>query len=81
MPREDAMTKGRRLLGEGRLYVVRVQREPFEVVAYCRGDHGLVYQCKFLGGQWGCECEARSEDCSHLRALRLVTVRPRQEAA
>jgi hypothetical protein len=49
---------------------------PHWIVAECRGDSGVVY---FLGydpdkKEWRCGCEARGDSCSHLLALKLVTV-------
>lgn len=54
--------------------VERVDPETRLVVARCRGDTGQVYD---LGrdptkGEWRCTCEARGDNCSHLRALKLV---------
>jgi hypothetical protein len=72
MSRENAATKGRRLLVEGRLLVERVDGNA--VRATCRGDSGAVYRLGHDGAGWFCDCAARST-CSHLRALMLVTVR------
>lgn len=78
---ENVESKGRRLLVEGRLNVIRVDG-PL-IVAECRGDSGEVYQ---LGhdprgrGRWGCTCPARGR-CSHLVALQLVTTINRKEPA
>lgn len=43
------------------------------VAALCRGDTGL-YSVGYAADEWACDCPARSRRCSHLRALRLVTV-------
>jgi uncharacterized Zn finger protein len=70
--RESAHDKGRRYLGEGRLTVRQVSRAG--VVALCRGDSGLRYRVEWspdLG--WLCNCLARTDQCAHLVALRLVT--------
>lgn len=72
--RESAHDKGRRYLTEGRLTVRQVDRSG--VVAFVRGDSGLVYRAEWspdLGG-WLCNCPARTDRCAHLVALRLVTV-------
>lgn len=71
--RENAHEKGRRYLTEGRLTVRQVSRAG--VLAYCRGDSGLVYRAEWspdLG--WLCNCPAHTDACAHLVALRLVTV-------
>lgn len=76
MTRENADTKARRLLTEGRLIVEKVDTGRGMVYATCRGDSGAVYQLGFDPNalEWRCSCEARTE-CSHLKALKLVTVR------
>jgi hypothetical protein len=80
MPRENAEAKARRLLGEARLTVLAVERD--RISARCRGDSGSVYWCGWSPAGWWCRCEARTPWCSHLRALRLVTlVDVRQEHA
>jgi uncharacterized Zn finger protein len=72
--RENAATKGRRLLVEGRLIVERV--EGGLIAATCRGDSGAIYRLGYdpRSGEWRCTCPARGR-CSHLVALMLVTVR------
>lgn len=74
MPREDAATKGRRMLAEGRLTVERLTPSGL-IVARCRGDSGAVYALGFDpdGSEWRCTCPSRGR-CSHLRALQLVVV-------
>jgi hypothetical protein len=71
--RESAATKARRYLVEGRLLVTTVTDRV--VVARCRGD-GEIYQLAGDPGGWSCNCLALTENCSHLIALRLVTIRP-----
>jgi uncharacterized Zn finger protein len=71
--RESATVKGRRYLVEGRLRVLSVHGG--RVWAECRGD-GATYQLGFAHGRWHCSCPARTADCAHLRALRLVVDRP-----
>ena len=82
MSREDAATKGRRLLAEGRLVVDAVIGDA--VTATCRGDSGEVYKVGYEVGSWYCSCPALTR-CSHMTALQLVTVAPplrrRAEAA
>lgn len=73
--REDAATKARRLLAEGRLTVRSVTEDIIE--ASVRGDSALVYVTRWDRGGWTCTCDARSR-CSHVRALMLVTLEPRR---
>jgi uncharacterized Zn finger protein len=73
MARENAETKGRRYVAEGRLTVDHVSAD--EIRARCRGD-GAVYQLGLNRGEWYCNCPALGR-CSHLVALKLVTVGPR----
>lgn len=87
---ENLAQKGRRLLAEGRLELVGVNKitapagEPLGasegwVVAKCRGDSGEVYDLGYdpRNGEWRCTCEARGR-CSHIAALQLVVVRPKR---
>ncbi len=74
MSRESARDKGRRYLVEGRLTIRQADRTR-GVLAHVRGDNGLVYRAEWspdLG--WLCNCPARTDQCAHLVALRLVTV-------
>jgi uncharacterized Zn finger protein len=68
---ENAETKGRRYLTEGRLTILRVDRAGVD--AECRGA-GAVYRVSYANGTWSCTCAARGT-CSHLHALQLVAVR------
>jgi hypothetical protein len=70
--KESAETKGRRYLTEGRLRVLLVKGS--RIYAECRGSGHDWHPC-FVGGKWGCDCEARGR-CSHLIALQLVTTAP-----
>lgn len=69
--RETAASKANRLLARGRLDVVQV--EAHTIRATCRGDHDTYV----LGwqGHWWCSCPSYGTRCSHLVALRLVTLR------
>lgn len=71
--REDYATKARRLLGEARLTIRRVDGRI--ISAQCRGDSGQVYDVGHdaTEGTWYCNCDARGR-CSHLQALMWVTV-------
>jgi len=71
--REDAATKGRRLLVEARLSIVQVGGGT--ISARCRSDSAEVYSLGFDKGHWFCNCDAVGR-CSHLIALQLVTLRP-----
>jgi hypothetical protein len=72
--REGAPMKGEALpLGEGRLTVKSVHAG--RVWATCRGD-GETYDLGYAHGRWHCSCPARTIDCAHLIALRLVCERP-----
>ena len=71
MPREDAMTKARRLLGEGRVVITRVDGR--DVAALVRGDSAEIYSVTHHAGIWACDCAALGR-CSHVQALMLVTL-------
>jgi hypothetical protein len=71
MTRDNAASKARRYLAEGRVIVTHA-RPRTAVRAVVRGD-GVLWRCGWDGGSWWCECPVRSDQCAHLRALRLVT--------
>lgn len=73
MSRETATAKARRYLAEGRLTVLEVG--PGIVRAVRSGD-GQVYRLGWWRGEWGCTCPALRDQCCHLKALRLVCMRP-----
>lgn len=66
--RENAASKGRRYLVEGRLIVTAINA--MGIAANCRGA-GEVHQLGYRRGRWWCSCPAKGV-CSHLTALRLV---------
>ena len=68
--RENAASKAKRYLTEGRVVITQVV--PGRVDAIVRGD-GTVYASSYHGGTWTCSCPARTAECCHLRAVRLVT--------
>ena len=74
MPRETAHAKARRLLTEGRLNVRHVSER--SAIALCRGDSALVYRLGFDRGSWFCSCACATDQCSHLKALRLIVLEP-----
>ena len=77
MSAETVEAKARRYLTEGRLAVTYLVGD--HVAAVVQGDHGSYD----LGhdprrpGQWWCSCPVRTDRCSHLAALMLVTIRHR----
>jgi len=74
--RENAAAKGRLLIAEGRLLVEHVDNAT--IIASCPGDSGDVYSLSFSPpAGWRCSCPALTR-CSHLVALHLVTVAPRE---
>ena len=75
MTREDAATKGRRYLTEGRLHILLVHKD--RIYAECKGD-GAIWHPVYVRGGWRCDCPAgASERCAHLQALRLVATEPK----
>jgi len=74
--RENLEEKARRLLAEGRLNIVRVERPHDVYEATVRGDSASVYDVEWNreAERWFCPCEARGL-CSHIRAFQLVVVR------
>jgi uncharacterized Zn finger protein len=76
--RENAATKGRRLLVEGRVRVLEVDEYAGVALAEVRGDSSAVYSVSRDERGWHCDCEARTR-CSHVVALQLVTaLEPRE---
>lgn len=69
MPRESARVKADRLLLEGRVVVIEATR--YGVIARVRGE-GAIHTARFSFGSWNCSCPARTDQCSHLIALRRV---------
>jgi uncharacterized Zn finger protein len=73
MPREDAQTKARRLVAEGRVTIRRVSDDA--IVANVRGDSAMVYIVTWSPAGWSCSCPAIGR-CSHTRAVQLVVLEP-----
>ena len=77
---ETSRDKSKRILVEGRLIVreVGTASHPGRIVAECRGDSGAVYHLGYdpRAEQWRCTCPAHTV-CSHIKALQLVTVKPK----
>ena len=77
--RENAHSKGRRLLAEGRLRVIEVDEFAAVAMAEVRGDSGGLYVVGRDERGWFCGCPARGR-CAHMVALQLVTVLEPREA-
>ena len=75
MTREIIEAKARRYLAEGRLVVTGDQ-----VTAVCHGDTGAYDLGHTPGRGWWCSCPVRTDRCSHLAALWLITIRRRTPA-
>lgn len=69
-PRENAALKAVRLLGQGRVVLLRVDDRSVDAVV--RGDAGEFYRLP-PSGSWLWLCPAVSTACSHTRAVMLVT--------
>lgn len=69
--RETAAAKARRYLATGRLTVIRVDGDVADAVV--RGDTAEHRVGHDPARGWHCTCPARGR-CSHVAALRLVTV-------
>jgi len=73
MPREDAVTRGRRMVSEGRLIVSYVSGR--SIAAVCRGDSGLIHRLGYDPGRgYWCACSGLTK-CAHLHALHLVAAK------
>lgn len=72
MSRETANEKAARLLVTGRVEVRHVSDD--RIAANVQGDHG-DYSTGLHAGGWYCTCQFPWPRCSHLKALKLVTVR------
>ena len=67
---EDAATKARRLLGEGRVTIRCLSDDA--IAADVRGDSGL-HRVTWTPSGWACDCDALRR-CSHIRATQLVVL-------
>jgi hypothetical protein len=65
MPRENARLKADRLLLEGRLIIDHVDH------AHVRGE-GHRWEATYTRPTWACTCPVRTDQRSHLIALRRV---------
>jgi hypothetical protein len=65
--------KARRYLTEARVRVLVCDEEAGSIGAEVRGDCRLYDVGRDEEG-WFCSCAAQTPDCSHVRALRLITI-------
>jgi SWIM zinc finger len=77
--RESVETKARRYLIEGRIRVRLCNEESGIANAEIRGS-GAVYAVDHDDKGWRCSCPAKSKDCAHILALKLLTVLEPREA-
>lgn len=77
--RETVDAKARRYLVEARIRVLRCDEDAGHLEAEVRGDC-RIYSAGRDGEGWFCTCAARTVDCSHVRALRLITILEPREA-
>jgi hypothetical protein len=71
--RENAEAKARRYLTEGRVRVIACDEAAGTIVAEVRGN-GAIYAAGHGPAGWACDCDAKSKNCAHILALKLVTV-------
>jgi hypothetical protein len=71
--REAAAAKARRYLSEARVRVRYCDEESGVIEADVRGDSRIYATGRDVEG-WFCDCAARTENCSHVLALGLVSV-------
>jgi uncharacterized Zn finger protein len=76
MSRENAESKARRYLAEGRLELQRVDHGV--VLARCLGDEGDSYSVRWDDEKksWRCNCPAFGPRCAHVLALARVVRKP-----
>jgi uncharacterized Zn finger protein len=73
--RETAPQKATRLLAEGRVRVLWSTDRA--VTARVRGDSGIHdVAWTRLPGRWTCTCACYGQSCSHVLAVKAITVRP-----
>jgi hypothetical protein len=71
--REEARSKARRLLAEGRLTIRTIGRDA--IIANVRGDSARIYAVVWDPTGWFCPCDAAGR-CSHILAVQLVVLEP-----
>jgi len=77
--RERIDAKGGRYLVEARVRVLHCDEDNGVIEAEVRGDSRLYSTGRDAEG-WYCSCAARVQDCSHVRALRPISVLEPREA-
>jgi hypothetical protein len=82
---ETKAQKAERYLLEARITVLRAGGGQPHIMACARGDSGAVYDLGYDANakEWRCTCEANAKfhrECSHLIALKRVTVKPKEDA-
>lgn len=78
--REAVDAKARRYLSDARVRVLHCDEEAAIIEAEIRGDSRLYSTGRDADG-WFCSSAARTVDCSHVRALRLITILEPRETA
>jgi hypothetical protein len=73
--RTNVNAKALQILLERRLTVTAIGVGYGTIQAECRGSD-TIYHLGRSDGKWYCSCEHKGQDCSHLRALHHVVVRP-----
>lgn len=76
--RENAATKGRRYVAEGRLTLRELDEHAGVVMGDCRGD-GATYVVGRDERGWFCSCPAKTR-CAHMVAVGLVVAVELREA-
>jgi hypothetical protein len=71
--RENAESKARRYLAEGRVRIVACDEAAGTIMAQVRGS-GAVYAAGHGAKGWSCDCAAKSKNCAHILALKLISV-------
>ena len=69
--RENARTKSKRLLIEGRVLIRSAG--PQGVSALVRGDSGCLRRVSYENARWFCDCPALGP-CSHIMAVEAVVL-------
>ncbi len=71
MPRQTVTDKASRLLADGAVHVHSADEN--HVSARVRGDSG-IHDVNWQHGAWSCTCPACGPRCSHIAAVRQVTM-------
>ena len=77
---ETVDAKARRYLTEARVRILDCDEDAGILEAEVRGDARLYSTGRDAEG-WYCTCAARTDHCSHVRALRLITILEPREAS